>query len=131
MEVDNTATAVPMEVDHAKVDDDATDTATAPKKIVSDFSPDCPCCGDPYVDPRMVSCLHTLCMTCIKDAAVVAKEREEPMRCPIPECKTAMRTPDGEPCTMENVDQLEVDMFCMKAAKDADPNAGHEMENDD
>ena len=80
------------------------------------FSSECPCCDDVYEDPRLLSCLHTVCMRCVKDGAVVAEERGEPMRCPVVECNTELTLPNMQPCTKDNIAQLAVNRFCARKA---------------
>ena len=55
--------------------------------VISDYEPKkilvvCECCQEKFTDPRWLGCLHTFCAKDIEDAFELARQRNEPPRCP-------------------------------------------------
>ena len=49
----------------------------------------CPCCKTKYIDPRIVECSSTFCMTCIEN---IFNNRFKGFRCPV--CKDFHKKPE-------------------------------------
>lgn len=61
---------------------------------------ECPICLEPFQDPRMLNCLHTLCHDCL-DTHMIRNGQDGQFGCPI--CRTSLQIPkEGASCFPKN-----------------------------